>query len=393
VSFPRLRPGRALSLAVSTLLVAGNATAIEVTTVPLDTAVHLDGVAFDGDRTLYAATGWDQPWVYAIDVVTGAVTPLASGQQGPIDVHLTADGDLLSTNWTGTTITRHDLDGGGSSTFATPGVRMDGLATDPDGDVWVTRGWFDQIYRVAPGGTVTPIAVDPMDYPLGITLGGDGHMYVGASESGIVHRVDPDGTVTDVATVPGDDPSFRIGHLAWARGKLYATGIFDHMVYEVSLDGTVTAWGVDDGTGATVDGDESTARFDTPIGIDASPDGRYLYVAQLDGVLRVIDLGPEVGVDQGGILAPPDVEIAPNPFRTGTRLALDRPLAGPVHVAIYGADGREVRVLHEGIAPAGRMVLSWDGTLRGGRAPAGVYFARIRTGDGQVANRRIVLHR
>lgn len=392
MSFHRVRPGRAL-LAFSTLLAAGSAGAIEVTTVTLDTPIHLDGVAFDGDRTLYAATGWDRPQVYAVDVQTGAVSIVATGQQGPIDVHLTADGDLLSTNWTGTTIARHDLDGGSSSVYATPGVRMDGLATDPDGDVWVTRGWFDQIYRVSPGGTVTPIPVGPMDYPLGITLGGDGHMYVGASGSGIVHRVDPDGTVTDVATVPGDDPTFRIGHLTWARGKLYATGLFDHMVYEISLDGTVIAWGVDDGAGATVDGDETTVRFDTPIGIDASPDGRYLYVAQLDGVLRVIDLGPSVAVDHGGVIVPPDFEIAPNPFRAGTRLFLDRAGAGPVRVAIYAADGREVRVLHDGVAPAGRLTLAWDGTARGRALPAGVYFARVSGPDRATSNRRIVLHR
>lgn len=74
----------------------------------------------------------------------------------------------------------------------------------------------------------------------------------------------------------------------------------------------------------------------------------------------------------------------PNPFNSSTRVAfsLDRPSS--VHLQIYDAHGRVVRVLlPEVLLQAGRHELLWDGTDQEGRSLAGgVYFIKL-TADGQ----------
>ena len=73
----------------------------------------------------------------------------------------------------------------------------------------------------------------------------------------------------------------------------------------------------------------------------------------------------------------------PNPFNPETvlRYTLDR--GGHVELMVFDAAGRRVRTLVAKIQAAGPHAATWDGADDGGRAvPAGVYFARLRTGSG-----------
>ena len=64
--------------------------------------------------------------------------------------------------------------------------------------------------------------------------------------------------------------------------------------------------------------------------------------------------------------------------------------AGRVELAIYGVDGRRVKVLVQGEREAGEYRLSWDGTDERGRAAApGVYYARLGA-DGRVFTKKLV---
>ena len=66
----------------------------------------------------------------------------------------------------------------------------------------------------------------------------------------------------------------------------------------------------------------------------------------------------------------------PNPFNPSTTIAFDLPKAGYVSLRVFGLLGREVAVLNEGFATAGRHSLTFDGS---GLA-AGIYFARLEAG-------------
>ncbi len=85
--------------------------------------------------------------------------------------------------------------------------------------------------------------------------------------------------------------------------------------------------------------------------------------------------------------------VAPNPSGGGdaVRLVLAARAAGLATVALYDVSGRRVRSLHDGPLDAGPHAFAWDGRDDlGRRVPAGLYFARVRAGDGEVAVRKIV---
>ena len=69
--------------------------------------------------------------------------------------------------------------------------------------------------------------------------------------------------------------------------------------------------------------------------------------------------------------------VFPNPVSGPARIAYDVPFEAPVRVSILDLQGREVAVLEDGVRGAGRYAAVWDGRTRGGRAAAGVYFARL----------------
>ena len=51
-----------------------------------------------------------------------------------------------------------------------------------------------------------------------------------------------------------------------------------------------------------------------------------------------------------------------------------------------------VRTLHDGVLTAGRHQIVWNGQDdRGRQAASGVYFARVRTADGQTDSRRMMM--
>jgi hypothetical protein len=74
--------------------------------------------------------------------------------------------------------------------------------------------------------------------------------------------------------------------------------------------------------------------------------------------------------------------LAPNPFRTLTRLEFWLHDAGPVRVSVHDAAGRCLRTLATGAwRPAGPQAVDWDGLRDDGRACApGCYFIRVQAG-------------
>lgn len=85
-------------------------------------------------------------------------------------------------------------------------------------------------------------------------------------------------------------------------------------------------------------------------------------------------------------LAPP----VPNPARGSTTLAYAVPREEVVRLALYDVDGRLVRMLFDGVEPAGEHVVTWDLRDQAGRAVgAGLYLARFEAA-GRVITRRVM---
>jgi choice-of-anchor B domain-containing protein len=102
-----------------------------------------------------------------------------------------------------------------------------------------------------------------------------------------------------------------------------------------------------------------------------------------DAAAIPLAVGPSGGPTRLAFRAP-----SPNPARGVVRLSLEVPSPGGVRVELVDVTGRQLRVLHDGRAEAGRLSLSWDGADgRGRRVPAGLYFARATTATGTAVTR------
>ena len=65
--------------------------------------------------------------------------------------------------------------------------------------------------------------------------------------------------------------------------------------------------------------------------------------------------GSTVGVGRLSPVSAPRLAVAPNPFRSGTRVSFSTAAAGPADVGVYDVAGRLVRRLHHGVLPAGQV--------------------------------------
>ncbi|MBK8164829.1 MAG: hypothetical protein IPK64_02575 [bacterium] len=74
----------------------------------------------------------------------------------------------------------------------------------------------------------------------------------------------------------------------------------------------------------------------------------------------------------------PAVTAHPNPANPGTTIRWRADTSGPVRVAVHDLGGRLVRVLVDGLRPAGPAAAHWDGRDdAGARVAAGAYVARV----------------
>lgn len=79
------------------------------------------------------------------------------------------------------------------------------------------------------------------------------------------------------------------------------------------------------------------------------------------------------------------LSVGPNPARGPCVFRLTLAREGDASLAVHDAAGRLVRTLSHGWSPAGSRTLVWDGRDDAGRTlSAGIYFARLRTVDGNV---------
>ncbi len=117
------------------------------------------------------------------------------------------------------------------------------------------------------------------------------------------------------------------------------------------------------------------------FGVDADEE---LHVLSFDG--RIYRLAERVVSDED--VAPPAptaLRLAgPNPFRSGTRLALDAPAGAEVELMVFDTLGREVAVLYEGTGAPATVAL--DGSAL---AP-GLYVVRLLLDGEPAGTRRVV---
>jgi len=83
-------------------------------------------------------------------------------------------------------------------------------------------------------------------------------------------------------------------------------------------------------------------------------------------------------------------QSAPNPFSTATAMRFQLEHGGKTTVEVFDARGGLVKRLPEAWRPPGPQSVRWDGTdAEGRRAPAGVYFWRVRSDTESLTGRMV----
>ncbi len=150
------------------------------------------------------------------------------------------------------------------------------------------------------------------------------------------------------------------------------------------------------------------------IGVQRFEDGEWLLemeAAQLDPLpvganprLRLA-MGSGTQRDSRELALPPDCrsyqDLAPllswnrapwpNPFNPIIRFSVQLQKAGFLAAEVYDVAGRLVRRLADGQHEAGEHTFEWRGDVQHGRAPAGAYFVLVRTEQGQLARKVLLL--
>ena len=108
-----------------------------------------------------------------------------------------------------------------------------------------------------------------------------------------------------------------------------------------------------------------------------------------DGPFRIATTAGVGGGTTDGLEMGP---VVPNPARGSSRVVVRLAEPATIRLSILDVEGRVVAVLAEGWAAAGPREFGWDGRATTGRAPAGLYFARLEAG-GRARVRRFVVMR
>lgn len=89
---------------------------------------------------------------------------------------------------------------------------------------------------------------------------------------------------------------------------------------------------------------------------------------------------------------PAVAQNVPNPFGRSTSIRFELFEASPVKVEVFDLQGRRLRVMEEGVLPAGPHLVAWDGEDASGvPVPASVYLYRLTAGAFQVQRKMVLL--
>ncbi len=188
-----------------------------------------------------------------------------------------------------------------------------GIAVAADGRVYIADAANHCIRLRTPDGRVATVAGQPgepgmrdgtggvarLDSPSGITLGWEGSLLVADTGNHAVRRLMPDGRLVTLAGMAGE-PGVTNGPATTARfdGPLGIVATPDHAIFvadsgnhsirRIAPDLAVTTYAGENGDWGARDGPAGTARFNGPVGLALASDGSLWVADSLNHAIRRI---------------------------------------------------------------------------------------------------------
>ncbi|HEX7152040.1 MAG TPA: hypothetical protein VF618_11180 [Thermoanaerobaculia bacterium] len=139
--------------------------------------------------------------------------------------------------------------------------------------------------------------------PRGVATGPDGSVYVADSGNHTIRRVALDGTVTTIAGAAGiagsnDGPALEArlntpsGIDVNAAGEVFIADTGNHTIRKLTTDGSLITIAGTPGVGGFADGSTARALFNGPVGLKIAPDGALLVADTSNNVIRRIGGSP-----------------------------------------------------------------------------------------------------
>jgi hypothetical protein len=179
------------------------------------------------------------------------------------------------------------------------------LTVDAQTNIYVADTLNHAIRKITPDGMVTTFAGTAgvlgtnngvgveakFAFPEGIAVDPDGNVFVADDDDFTVRKITPAGVVTTFAGVPGSIGSadgtdaarfnFPFGLAIDANRNLYLNDTANHIIRKITAAGAVTTLAGVAGVFGNVDGTGSDARFGRPAGIAVDANG-FLYISDED---------------------------------------------------------------------------------------------------------------
>ncbi|MEM7298436.1 MAG: SMP-30/gluconolactonase/LRE family protein [Bacteroidota bacterium] len=259
------------------------------------------GMDADGDGNIYMADfGLATNNANGSNVIKitpeGSVSNYASGFAGASGNDFDDEGNLYQSNIGGNTVSKIARDGT-VTTFATGLVNPVGIAFDGNSAFYVCNCGNNTIAKIDMQGNVSQFSASTLlNCPNGIDIDENGNLYIANFSSSTIVKITPSGNASAFVSMPGNNN----GHLLINGDFIYVVSRGLHQIHKVSFSGAVSLV-AGNGARGIVDGPLNEASFSLPNDIAFSPDGRYIYVNDVNGsdpnvavisptIIRVIEL-------------------------------------------------------------------------------------------------------
>ncbi|HEX7998522.1 MAG TPA: hypothetical protein VF528_09040 [Pyrinomonadaceae bacterium] len=257
-----------------------------------------------------------------------------------------------------------------------------GVAVTKDGTLFVTDGEKNLLVQIATDGT-TKVVNEKLNTPSAVALAPDGTLVIADTGSHTIKRVDPgNGSMSVIAGTEGrsgfadgnkaaalfDAP---VGVTVAADGTIYVADTYNDRIRSIDAQGNVRTLAGGDAPGYADAFDGAQARFHTPCGIAAAPDGALIVADTGNQRLRRVELSGAVttiaGTGEAGRL---DGFITNALFNHPAGVAVDGD--GTIYVAEAG--GAVLRACAFKVVP---QVFTLAGTSLSGLADGSIAEARF----------------